>query len=274
MYSQGDYKKSAEYIRSRIKAPVPKILLTLGTGLGALADLAADPVSVPYCDIPRFNTSSAPGHMGRLVVGKLCGIPVFMMQGRLHAYEGYTPEDIVYPLRTLSLLGVKTVILTNAAGAVNESYRPGDIMIISDHIKLAPQSPLTGENLSVFGPRFCDMSETYDAEYRRAAKDSAEKLCIRAHEGVYFYFQGPQYETPAEIRAARALGGDAVGMSTVFEAIAASHMKMRVLGISLMSNMASGISKTPLSSEEVESCANKQKDAFSALVLDVLPMLL
>ncbi len=273
MFSSEDYRESAEYIENKIQRPVPKVVLTLGTGLGFLADKAENAVTIPYGEIPRFKTSTAPGHKGRIVVGTLSGVPVVMMQGRLHAYEGYTPEEIVYPLRTLFFAGVETAILTNAAGAVNESYRPGDLMIIKDHIKLVAASPLTGDNDPKLGPRFCDMTGTYDEEYRNTALKSAKDLGLAVHEGVYFYFQGPQYETPAEIRAARALGGDAVGMSTVFEAIAASHAGKRVLGISLMTNMAAGILSRPLSSEEVERTAEKQKNCFSALILDILPKL-
>ncbi len=270
MYSLEDYRESARYITERLNGRVPRILLILGTGLGFLAEKTEDAVIIPYKDIPHFKSSTAPGHTGRFVIGSLCGVSVMIMQGRLHCYEGWSSEDAAYQVRTARLCGAETMIVTNAAGAVNEDYKVGDFMIISDHIRLMGVSPLTGPNIDEFGPRFCDMSETYDKKYRSIAIKSAEKLGIRAHEGVYFYFAGPQYETPAEIRAARLLGGDAVGMSTVFEATAASHCGMKVLGISLMTNMAAGILKNRLDGAEVEKTAEKQKDGFAALIMDIL----
>lgn len=267
------YQESAAYIRSKIGDFMPQVLLVLGSGLGYLAEEVENPVWIPYGDIPHFRTSTAPDHAGRFAVGMLNGVPVMVMQGRLHYYEGYTSQEVAYPVRVAKLLGVHTVVLTNAAGGVDLHYRVGDLMLIEDHIKLFDPDPLVGENLSEFGPRFCDMSFTYTLDYRAVAREKAQQLGIDLKEGVYFYCIGPQFETPAEIRAIRTLGGNAVGMSTVHEAITASHCGMKVLGVSLITNMAAGILQQKIDGEEVTAVAAASKDKFSALLLACLPEL-
>ena len=273
MIPYSHYVESAAYIRSKIGAFEPKVLMVLGSGLGYLAEAVENPVWIPYGEIPHFRTSTAPDHAGRFAVGMLSGVPVMVMQGRLHYYEGYSSQEVAYPVRVAKLLGVHTVVLTNAAGGVDLGYKVGDLMLIEDHIKLFDPDPLVGENLPEFGPRFCDMSFTYTPEYRALAKEKARELGIRLHEGVYFYCIGPQFETPAEIRAIRTLGGNAVGMSTVHEAITASHCGMKVLGVSLITNMAAGILQQKIDGAEVTAVANASKAHFSALLLACLPEL-
>ena len=267
------YQQSADYIRSKIRDFQPEILMILGSGLGQFGDLVADPIFVPYPEIPHFRHSTAPGHRGRFVFGRLAGKNVAVMQGRIHLYEGYTPEEAVYGVRVMKLLGVKTMIVTNAAGAVNTAYRPGEITLISDHILLFPRSPLTGPNEERFGARFPDMSKVYTPALRTLAKQAAAEVGVRLNEGVYMYFPGPQYETPAEIRAARTLGADMAGMSTVPEAIAARHCGMDILGFSLATNMAAGILDQPLSEEEVLETGEACKEQFSRLMLKILEMM-
>ena len=264
------YQQSADYIRERIGAFQPEVLMILGSGLGHFGDMVEAPVCVPYGEIPHFRHSTAPGHKGRFVFGTLAGKRVAVMQGRIHLYEGYTPEEAVYGVRVMKLLGVKTMIVTNAGGAINLAYKPGQIMLISDHILLFPMTPLTGPNEDRFGVRFPDMSTAYTPALRALARQAAAEVGVRLNEGVYMYFPGPQYETPAEIRAARALGADMAGMSTVPEAIAARHCGMEVLGLSLATNMAAGILDQPLTEEEVLECGERCKEAFSALMLQIL----
>ena len=267
------YQQSADYIRGRIGDFQPEILMILGSGLGQFGELVEAPVFVPYPEIPHFRHSTAPGHKGRFVFGRLAGKNVAVMQGRIHLYEGYTPEEAVYGVRVMKLLGVKTMIVTNAAGAVNTAYRPGEITLISDHILLFPMTPLTGPNDDRFGARFPDMSKVYTPALQDAARRAAARLGIGLREGVYMYFPGPQFETPAEIRAARVLGADAAGMSTVPEAIAARHCGMDILGFSLATNMAAGILDQPLTEEEVLETGEACKTQFSALMLNILKKL-
>ncbi len=260
------YQRSAEMLRQRAGGFVPEILMILGSGLGALADELERPVCVPYAEIPYFRPSTAPGHAGRLVLGYLEGRPVAVMQGRMHYYEGYSLEEIAYPVRVARLLGAKTMIVTNAAGCVNRDWTAGDLMLLADHIKLFLDSPLRGENLAEFGPRFPDVSTLYTPALRALARAAAAELGLTLREGVYCFFPGPQYETPAEVRAARILGADAVGMSTVPEALAARHCGMEVLGLSLLTNMAAGILDQPLSEQEVLEAAGAARDRFARLV--------
>ncbi|MBQ3533840.1 MAG: purine-nucleoside phosphorylase [Clostridia bacterium] len=273
MLSFSCYQKSAAAIREKIGDFQPQVLLILGSGLGFLGDEVENPVIIDYEKIPHFKVSTAPDHQGRLVLGKLSGVDVMVMQGRMHYYEGYTPEEVSYPVRVAKLLGVHTMIVTNAAGAINTNYQVGDVMLIEDHIRIMGESPLRGENLPQFGLRFCDMTETYDPDLRAMALEKATALGLRVQQGVYFYFPGPQFETPAEIRMARAMGGDAAGMSTVYEATVANHCGIRTLGISLMTNMAAGILKQKLSGEEVNEAAARARDSFSTLVRSCLPEL-
>ena len=266
LYTYGQYQESAAYIRTQIGAFAPRVAMVLGSGLGFLGDQVEDPIAVDYRDIPHFKVSTAPGHKGRLVFGRLEGQNVAVMQGRMHHYEGYSYEEVSYAVRVLRLLGCDTLVVTNAAGCVNTAWRAGDLMLITDHIKMFSESPLRGENLPQFGDRFPDASHLYTVRLQKLALEAAAELKLELKEGVYFYCYGPQYETPAEIRAARALGADAVGMSTAPEVIVAGHCGMEVLGFTLLSNMAAGILDQPLSEREVLDAAEACKGKFSALV--------
>ena len=267
------YEQSAAYLREKLGDFQPEILMILGSGLGQFGELVEAPILVPYGEIPHFRHSTAPGHKGRFVFGRLEGRRVAVMQGRVHLYEGYTPEEAAYGVRVMKLLGVKRMIVTNAAGAVNLSYKPGQIMLISDHILLFPITPLKGPNEDRFGVRFPDMSTAYTPGLRALAKAAAAEVGVPLNEGVYMYFPGPQYETPAEIRMARSLGADMAGMSTVPEVIAARHCGMEILGFSLTTNMAAGILDQPLTEEEVLECGEACKTQFSALMLNILKKL-
>ena len=265
-YTFAQYQESAEYIRSKIGGFTPKAAMVLGSGLGFMGDVVKDPIVVPYGEIPHFKASTAPGHKGRLVFGFLEGQPVAVMQGRMHHYEGYSYEEVTYAVRVLRLLGCETLVVTNAAGCVNTSWQAGDLMLITDHIKLFSVSPLRGENLPEFGTRFPDASRLYTPRLQELARETAAELGIPLREGVYFYCYGPQYETPSEVRAARILGGDAVGMSTAPEVVVAGHCGMEVLGLTLLSNMAAGILDQPLSEQEVLDAAEADKEKFSGLI--------
>lgn len=265
-FTYNDYKTSAEYLRSQLGSFVPKVAMVLGSGLGYLAEKVENPISVPFYAIPYFRRSTAPGHAGRMVFGMLDGQPVAVMQGRFHHYEGYSFEEITFPIRVLRLLGAEKLVVTNAAGCVNKDRNAGDLMLISDHIRFMLDSPLCGPNIPEFGPRFPDSSYSYNPELRQLALSVAEEQGITLREGVYMFFPGPQYETPAEICAARILGADAVGMSTVPEVIIARHCGMRVLGITLLTNMAAGILDQKLSEEEVLEAAEQAKGKFSKLI--------
>ena len=243
-----------------------EIGVILGSGLGDYAGSMADALCLPYSVIPGFPRSTVPGHAGMLVCGTLHGRRVVMMQGRFHYYEGYTMQDVVLPVRVMKMMGVKTLIVTNACGGVNLSFAPGDLMVISDYLTLTGVNPLMGKNLDEFGPRFPDMTHAYDTALQNMARTAAAGLNMTLREGVYMFFPGPQFETPAEIRAARILGADAAGMSTVPEVITANHCGMKVLGFTLCSNMAAGILDRPLSEQEVLDAAEQAKDRFSALV--------
>ena len=265
-YTMEQYRASAEAVRARLGTFVPKVAMILGSGLGFLGDEVENPIAVDYRDIPHFKASTAPGHKGRLVFGTLEGQNVAVMQGRMHHYEGYSYEEVSYAVRVLRLLGCDTLIVTNAAGCVRTDWEAGDLMLITDQIKMFSESPLRGENLPEFGTRFPDASHLYTPRLRELARRTARELSIPLREGVYFYCYGPQYETPAEIRAARILGGDAVGMSTAPEVIVAAHCGMEVLGLTLLSNMAAGILNQPLSEQEVLDAAEAAREKFSALV--------
>lgn len=266
MYSYEQYSEAAAALREKLGGFSPRALLILGSGLGSLGDEVEDPIIVSYEDVPHMKHSTAPGHLGRFVFGRLAGQDVAVMQGRLHPYEGWSFDDAAFPVRVLRLLGAEILLVTNAAGAVNTDFSAGDIMLITDHIKLFGTSPLRGANIDEFGPRFPDMSHVYTPALQQAARDAAAVLGLQLREGVYMYFPGPQYETPAEIRAARVLGADAVGMSTVPEAITAAHCGMQVLGLTLCSNMAAGVLNQSLSGEEVIEAGRAAAPRFSALV--------
>ncbi|MBP3313616.1 MAG: purine-nucleoside phosphorylase [Oscillospiraceae bacterium] len=262
-------QESAKYILERA-GMVPEIGIILGSSLGPLAQEVENPKEIPYTDIPHFLRSTAPGHAGKLVFGKIAGKNVVCMSGRFHSYEGYDFTQLAMPIRVMKLLGVQKMIVTNAAGGVNMDYRPGDVMIINDHIMFSGFSPMRGENATEFGPRFFDTTTMYTPALREIAKACAKDCKLNVHEGVYFFMQGPQFETPAEIRAIRTLGGDAVGMSTVTEALTAAHCGMPLLGLSLITNMAAGILAQPLSGEEVDETGARVSREFSAYVKDII----
>ncbi len=245
---------------------VPKVALVLGSGLGGFAKNVEIVSAVSYSDIPGFPVSTVQGHSGRFIFGYIGNVPVAVMQGRVHYYEGYEMNEVVMPIRLLKLLGAETLILTNAAGGINESYSAGDFMLLKGHISSFVPSVLRGKNIDELGTRFPDMSAVYDAELRDKAKAVAEKLGIKLNEGVYLQTQGPNFETPEEIKMFAILGADAVGMSTACEAIAARHMGMRICAISCISNMAAGISPVPLTHEEVQETADRVAVDFERLV--------
>lgn len=248
----------------------PRVGLILGSGLGGLAEEIAEPCIVPYEEIPYFPISTVAGHAGKLVIGMLGNAAVMACQGRFHYYEGYTLQEVTYPVRVMQKIGIEVLIVTNAAGGINTSFKPGDLMLIKDHINLFGDNPLRGKNYDELGPRFPDMSEAYSKELRTLAKDIAQKLGIELKEGVYAGVIGPSYETPAEIRYLRTIGADAVGMSTVPEVIVANHGGIKVLGISCITNMAAGVLDCPLSHEEVMKTAEKVKHNFANLIKHIL----
>jgi purine-nucleoside phosphorylase len=249
----------------------PKIALVLGSGLGAFADELQEATRIPYEKIPSFPRSTAIGHAGHLVIGKVENIAVAAMQGRVHYYEGYTAQQVAFPMRVLGRLGIRSAILTNAAGGINLQYQQGALVVISDHLNLQGINPLIGPNDERFGPRFPDMTQAYWKPYRGIAFAEAKKLGIAAPEGIYAALAGPNYETPAEIRYLRTIGADLVGMSTVPETLAARHMGIRVLGISCVTNMAAGILDQVLDHKEVMETGERVKGQFIALLRAVLP---
>ncbi|MCK9548044.1 MAG: purine-nucleoside phosphorylase [Sphaerochaeta sp.] len=259
-------QEAAMYITSRIGSQPLQIGMVLGSGLGDLAEELSDSVAISYKDIPHFPVSTVFGHKGRLVAGTLEGKRVLCMQGRFHYYEGYGMDQVVFPIQVMHALGIGHLLVTNAAGGVNITFRTGDLMLITDHIRLIADNPMRGPNYESLGERFFDMSHAYDPELSDIARRAATGLDMHLQEGVYMFFAGPSFETPAEIRAARILGADAVGMSTVPEAIAASHMHMRVLGISCITNMAAGILAQKLTHTEVMETGEQVKESFTALV--------
>jgi purine-nucleoside phosphorylase len=261
--------------RCRGALPLAPVGVVLGSGLGAVADqvLAQGGTAVDYGAIPHFPVSSVEGHKGRLVFGRVDGVPVLLMQGRVHRYEGYPASSVVFPVRVLHALGVRRLIVTNAAGGLGDGFAAGDLMLIEDHLNLTGDNPLVGRNDARFGPRFPDMSDAYTARLRGVALEVAAAQGLRLQRGVYAGLLGPSYETPAEIRMLRTLGAHAVGMSTVHEVIAASHLGVEVLGLSCITNLAAGISPVKLSHDEVKETATRVEQAFSRLVLGLLPRL-
>ena len=249
----------------------PQIGLVLGSGLGAFADSLTDSTKIPFSEIPAFPRSTAIGHAGQLVIGKSGNVPVAVMQGRVHLYEGYSAQQVVFPIRVFGRMGIRSVILTNAAGGINRNYQQGALVLIRDHINLQGTNPLAGPNDDRFGVRFPDMTHAYAKEYRASAQEEAAKLGMQLHEGVYAALLGPSYETPAEIEYLRRIGADLVGMSTVAEVIAARHMGIKVLAISCVTNMAAGILDQPLSHAEVMETGERVKTTFEGLLRAVLP---
>ena len=266
------YEAGADYVRTRMPF-APQIAVILGSSLGPFAERLQNTVEIDYHEVPNFPVSTAPGHAGKLMFGELAGKKLVCLAGRFHSYEGYDFEQLTQPVRLLKLLGVRALIVTNAAGGVNLAYHRGDFMLIADHIKLNGSSPMRGRNVDEFGPRFFDVTRMYTPELRALAKTCADELGIRVQEGVYFFMPGPQFETPAEVRAARVLGADAVGMSTVPEAIAAAHCGYEILGVTLCANMAAGVLPQPLSGEEVNEMAEQSAPHFSSLILGCLERL-
>ena len=251
----------------------PKVALILGSGLGDYAEEMDVVETVEYKDIEGFPQSTVAGHKGRFLFGYVQGVPVVAMQGRVHYYEGYDMSDVVLPTRLMGLLGAKTIILTNAAGGVNYNFAPGDLMLITDHITTAIPSPLIGPNLDELGPRFPDMSEVYNKELQSIIKEAAKNTKVTLQQGVYMQFSGPNYETPSEIRLCRTVGGDAAGMSTACEAMAANHMGMKVCGISCITNLAAGMSMQPLNHKEVQETADKVANEFKKLVTETIRLI-
>ncbi|HEX8820651.1 MAG TPA: purine-nucleoside phosphorylase [Archangium sp.] len=258
-------------IRARAGALSPKVGIILGSGLGDFAEGFEDRVIIPYTELPHFPHSSVPGHAGRLVLGRVRGEPVVAMQGRVHAYEGHSPAQVAFPARVLCALGIRTLVVTNAAGGVNLDFRPGDLMVITDHLNLSGYNPLTGPNDDRLGPRFPDMTTAYPMVLQEQLLESGLRTGVELKRGIYALLAGPCYETPAEIRMLRVLGVDAVGMSTVPEVIAANHMGVRVAGVSCITNLAAGIGGKPLTHEEVAETAHRVKNLFTRLLEDFLP---
>lgn len=267
LYERAEH--AARVIRARTKLE-PRIALVLGSGLGGFADEFDEAVAVPYEEIPGFKRSTAQGHAGRLVIGKVDEVPVLAMQGRVHYYEGYSLEEVTFPIRTFKLLGMKTVILTNAAGGINVELSQGTLMVISDHVNLMGDNPLRGPNDDRFGPRFPDMTAVYSPELQALVVEEAKAIGVEVRRGIYGALSGPSYETPAEIHLLRGLGADAVGMSTVPESIVARHMGLEVLGISCITNMAAGISDAPINHEEVMATGDRVRETFTQLLRRVV----
>jgi purine-nucleoside phosphorylase len=267
LYERAEH--ATRVIRSRVSVE-PRIAVVLGSGLGSFADDFDEAVGIPYEEIPGFVRSTAQGHAGRLVVGKVDSVPVVAMQGRVHYYEGYALEEVTFPVRTFGLLGVKTLVLTNAAGGINVQLTQGALMVISDHLNLMGVNPLRGPNDERFGPRFPDMSAVYSPELQELVVEEAKEIGVEVRRGIYGALSGPSYETPAEIHLLRGLGADAVGMSTVPEAIVARHMGLEVLGISCITNMAAGISDEPINHEEVMATGDRVRETFTELLRRVI----
>lgn len=264
--------QAAAAIRERCSL-APTIALVLGSGLGGFADQLTDTVAIPYAEIPHFPRSTVEGHSGRLVLGSFAGIPLAVMQGRVHGYEGYTPQQVVFPTRVLARLGITTLLVTNAAGAIRADLSPGELVLITDHINFTGVNPLAGANDSRFGPRFFDMSDAYARRLRLLAQQAADAAQLPLPEGVYLAVPGPSFETPAEIRAFRTLGADLVGMSTVHEVIAACHLGMEVLGLSCVTNIAAGMLDQPIDHTEVVAIGARVQQRLARLLAALIPML-
>lgn len=263
-------QEAAGFLRREIPE-LPRAAVVLGSGLGSFAESIENPVSIPYGEIPGWAQSTAPGHAGRLSAGRVQGVPVVALQGRLHYYEGYSMEEVTFPVRVLGEWGVRCFIATNASGGINHGLKPGDIVLVHDHINFIGGNPLRGANVDDWGPRFPDMSNVYDDALMDLAEKSASRLGIQLRRGVYIAFGGPSFETPAEIRMARLMGADAVGMSTVPEVIVARHMGMRVCVFSCVANYAAGMTEQPLSHEEVLESMGKTSGSLVSLLLDFIP---
>lgn len=273
-----NYQRATDYIKSKIGDVSPKLAIVLGSGLGVLADEFEDLITIKYKDIPDFPVSTVSGHAGELLIGNISGVPVIAMNGRFHYYEGYDLEEVTFPIRVFHLLGINDLLLTNASGGINLDFQTGDFMVINDQLSFFAESALRGKNLEEFGTRFPSMSQIYDMDFSRKLFDIINKYTNRAQTGVYAYMKGPSFETPSEIKALRVLGADAVGMSTVPEAIIAKHCGMRVVGVSCITNMAAGISSSlsietnELSHEDVKETADKVKYVFKNIVKEYIQL--
>lgn len=268
-----NFELASQYIKDKIGGVQPKIAIVLGSGLGVLAEEFENAIKIPYSEIPNFPVSTVSGHAGELIIGKINNVDVIAMNGRVHYYEGHLIDKVIFPIRIFALLGIETLILTNSAGGINTGYVPGSFMVIKDHINFSGVSPLRGRNLDEFGVRFPDMTEVYNKDLMEKLKAVVYQVTQKRYEGVYAYMQGPHYETPAEVKMLRTLGADAVGMSTVPEAIVARHCGINVVGISCITNMAAGIARTPLSHEEVKAIADKAKDVFKVIIKEFIAMI-
>jgi len=258
-------KQAAKYIQSKYNIS-PRVGLVLGSGLGAFVEKVENKVIIPYEEIPHFKTTSVEGHEGRLILGTVEGVPCAILQGRLHAYEGHDMDEIVFPIRVLATLGIQYLLLTNAAGGINTGFKPGDLVLLEDHINLMAKNPLIGPNISELGPRFPDMTEAYDPELRQIFYKASLEVGKEMKKGIYVALLGPTYETPAEIKMLRIIGADMVGMSTVPESIAANHLGLKVCGISCITNMAAGIERRKLSHDEVKEVAMLVRDKFGQIL--------
>jgi len=263
-------ERAAKFILAKTRLR-PRIGLVLGSGLGAFANEMADATRIDYTKIPHFPRSTAIGHAGRLVIGQIANVPVATMQGRVHFYEGYAAQDVIFPMRVMARMGIRAVVLTNAAGGINREFKQGCLVVLTDHINLQGTNPLIGQNDERFGLRFPDMTQVYWKPYQAAAREEGRRLAVEMSQGVYAAVTGPSFETPAEIQSLRSIGADLVGMSTVPEVIAAAHMGIRVLGISCVTNMAAGILDQPITTEEVLETGERVKADFVALLRAVIP---
>jgi len=263
-------ERAAKFLLAKTKLR-PRIGLVLGSGLGDFANKMAEAARIEYQKIPHFPRSTAIGHAGRMVIGKVGNVPVATMQGRVHFYEGYSPQEVIFPMRVMARMGIRAVVITNAAGGINRDFKQGCLVVLTDHINLQGMNPLIGPNDARFGVRFPDMTQVYWKSYQTVALEEGQRLAVEMSQGVYAALTGPSYETPAEIRYLRSIGADLVGMSTVPEVIAAAHMGIRVLGISCVTNMAAGILDQPITSEEVLETGERVKADFVALLRAVIP---
>ena len=266
--------EAARYVQAKAHSRAPRVAVVLGSGLGGVADAVEDAIDIPFGEIPHFVTSTVEGHDGKLIMGSCGGIDVVLMKGRLHFYEGYSMEDVTLPVRVFSIMGIRSLILTNAAGGTAPHLSPGSLMVITDHINMMGENPLRGPNDERFGPRFQDLTEVYTPAYVEVAHEAAREVGVVLHEGVYMALRGPSYETPAEIRMVRKLGADAVGMSTVPEATVARHCGMKVLAISCITNIAAGLSTGEINHNEVIEVGARAGKQLAELIVRVIPRLL
>ncbi len=273
MFNYEKYKESADYIKEKIGGLNPKIAIILGSGLGVLKEEFEEKIVIKYNEIPNFPVSTVEGHAGELIIGNLNGKEIIAMNGRFHYYEGYDLKETTFPERVFKLLGIEKLIITNAAGGVNKEYTAGDFMVINDYLSFFAESVLRGKNLEEFGDRFPDMSETFDKDLTKKLKEVINKYTGRAQEGVYAYMKGPTFETPAEIRALRILGADAVGMSTVPEAVIAHHCGIKCVGVSCITNMAAGVLDEKLSYDDVKQTAEKVKIKFKEIIKEYISII-